>query len=162
MGLTNKQQVFINEYLKCWNATEAAKRAGYSEKTAYSIGQENLKKPEISAVIETRLDEIQASADEVLVRLTDHARANIDDFLSFQQGLRLPVLDLAKAHENGKMHLIKKLKYGKDGSIEFELYDAQAAAVQLGRARGIFVDKQEIEHTGSIESKLVVLPSKDE
>ena len=45
--LTPKQQRFIDEYLVDLNATQAAIRAGYSAKTAYSIGIENLKKPEI-------------------------------------------------------------------------------------------------------------------
>lgn len=52
MALTPKQKKFIDEYLKDLNATQAAIRAGYSEKTAYSIGQENLKKPEIKKFIE--------------------------------------------------------------------------------------------------------------
>lgn len=50
--LTNKQRRFCEEYVIDWNATRAAKAAGYSEKTAYSIGQENLKKPEIQAFLE--------------------------------------------------------------------------------------------------------------
>lgn len=45
--LTDKQEKFCNEYLIDLNATQAAKRAGYSEKTAHSIGFENLIKPEI-------------------------------------------------------------------------------------------------------------------
>lgn len=42
--LTPKQKRFVEEYLVDCNATQAAIRAGYSPKTAYSIGQENLKK----------------------------------------------------------------------------------------------------------------------
>lgn len=49
--LTNKQRRFCEEYVVDWNATRAAKAAGYSEKTAYSIGQENLNKPEILTYI---------------------------------------------------------------------------------------------------------------
>ena len=44
--MTEKQKLFCEEYLIDLNATQAALRAGYSEKTAYSIGNENLKKPE--------------------------------------------------------------------------------------------------------------------
>lgn len=51
MGLTDKQKRFCEEYVVDWNATRAAIAAGYSEKTAYSIGQENLKKPEIEEYI---------------------------------------------------------------------------------------------------------------
>ena len=47
MSLTNKQQKFVNEYLIDYNATQAALRAGYSPKTAYAMGWENLRKPEI-------------------------------------------------------------------------------------------------------------------
>jgi phage terminase small subunit len=53
--LTPKQQRFVDEYLVDLNATQAAIRAGYSAKTAGAIGDENLKKPEISAVIELRM-----------------------------------------------------------------------------------------------------------
>ena len=51
MGLTDKQKRFCEEYVVDWNATRSAIAAGYSEKTAYSIGQENLKKPEIEEYI---------------------------------------------------------------------------------------------------------------
>lgn len=52
MALTPKQDRFVQEYLVDLNATAAAKRAGYNSKTAYSIGQENLKKPEIQSAIQ--------------------------------------------------------------------------------------------------------------
>lgn len=57
-GLTEKQQAFVVEYLKCFNATVAAKKAGYSQKTAYSIGSELLNKPEIAQVIENHKKEL--------------------------------------------------------------------------------------------------------
>ena len=47
MSLNEKQKAFCEYYASSFNATESAKKAGYSEKTAYSIGCENLKKPEI-------------------------------------------------------------------------------------------------------------------
>lgn len=53
--MTPKQDAFINEYLIDKNATQAAIRAGYSKKTAYSIGEENLRKPEIALEIEAKL-----------------------------------------------------------------------------------------------------------
>ena len=51
MSLNQRQKKFCELYISCGNATEAAKAAGYSEKTAYSIGAENLKKPEIQKYI---------------------------------------------------------------------------------------------------------------
>lgn len=50
--MTPKQQAFVREYLIDRNATQAAIRAGYSPDTAYSIGNENLRKPEIMQAIE--------------------------------------------------------------------------------------------------------------
>lgn len=47
MSLNEKQKAFCEYYASSFNATESAKKAGYSERTAYSIGCENLKKPEI-------------------------------------------------------------------------------------------------------------------
>lgn len=45
--LTPKQKAFADYYIECENATEAAKKAGYSEKTANITGFENLRKPNI-------------------------------------------------------------------------------------------------------------------
>ena len=57
-GLTDKQQRFVEEYLIDLNATQAAIRAGYSEKTAKSIGQENLTKPDIQKAIEEAKNQV--------------------------------------------------------------------------------------------------------
>ena len=76
--LTAKQQRFGDEYLIDLNATQAAIRAGYSKRTAYSIGEENLKKPEIKTYIKQRMaekeSELVASQDEVLKYLTSVLR----------------------------------------------------------------------------------------
>ncbi|HNP71001.1 MAG TPA: terminase small subunit [Kouleothrix sp.] len=81
MALTTKQQAFIEHYLRTWNASQAARDAGYSEKTARAIGAENLTKPDIQAAIQARLSELKMGADEVLTRLTEHARGSMHDFL---------------------------------------------------------------------------------
>ncbi|HHL0777610.1 TPA: terminase small subunit, partial [Streptococcus agalactiae] len=54
--LTLKQKRFADEYIISANATAAAIKAGYSKKTARSIGQENLTKPDIKAYIDERLE----------------------------------------------------------------------------------------------------------
>lgn len=61
--LTEKQKKFCDEYLFDFNATQAAIRAGYSEKSAYSIGDENLKKPEIQKYISKLQKEAQERSD---------------------------------------------------------------------------------------------------
>lgn len=60
MALTAKQELFVQEYLKDLNATQAAIRAGYSSNTASETGYENLRKPQIAAEIEKRQAKIGA------------------------------------------------------------------------------------------------------
>lgn len=55
-GLTAKQQTFVNEYLVDLNATQAAIRAGYSEKTAGQQGEQLLKKLEIAQAVQKAMD----------------------------------------------------------------------------------------------------------
>jgi len=76
--LTEKQQLFCDEYLIDLNATQAAIRAGYSKRTARQIGTENLSKPAISEYIEKRMaekkDKLIAKQDEVLEYFTSVMR----------------------------------------------------------------------------------------
>lgn len=177
MTLTNKQQLFVEHYLTCLNAAEAARRAGYSAKTARAIGCENLTKPDIKAAIDERLKEAAMSADEVLRRLADHARGTLEDFISGQSFIMPdkedmsdddadvatgPYVDLEKARLLGKLHLLKKFKVDKDGSITIELHDPQAALVQLGRYHGLFLDKTALtDPTGKFPAPIVYLPQVD-
>ena len=78
MKMTAKQKLYYDEYLIDLSATQASIRAGYSKKTAYKIGQENLTKPQIKEYIDKRLKEKEskliASQDEVLKYLTSVMR----------------------------------------------------------------------------------------
>jgi hypothetical protein len=66
--------------------------------------------------------------DEALSRLADQARGTMEDFVSFaHEPYPAFVLDLGKARERGVLHLIKKLKYDKQGNPEIELYSAAEA-----------------------------------
>lgn len=76
--MTDKQNVFVQEYLKDLNATQAAIRAGYSQKTAYSIGQRLLRNVEISQAIDAAMSErserANLTADYVLQNLNEIAQ----------------------------------------------------------------------------------------
>ena len=143
--LTDKQRVFVEHYLACWNAAEAARRAGYSADSARSIGSENLTKPDIRAAIARRLAELAMGADEVLARLSDLARGDIRALLRFDaegnfDGLRL--------HQDAPLHLIKKLTPTKAGTT-IELHDPAAALTRLGEHHGLFKSSGEakpVEH----------------
>ncbi|GAB4023686.1 hypothetical protein GCM10028808_74670 [Spirosoma migulaei] len=60
--LTRRQLHFIQFYRKHYNASRAAREAGYSLKTAYSIGWENLRKPQIKAALDTLLPDYSFSS----------------------------------------------------------------------------------------------------
>lgn len=108
MALNRRQKLFADHYLKSWNATEAAKKAGYSEKTAGAIGHENLKKPEIAAYIRERTHardtQIVADADEVMAFLTSVMRGEVKD----QFGLDATLADRLRAGDN----LLKRFSAG--------------------------------------------------
>ena len=154
----NKQQVFIEEYLQCWNAAEAARRAGYSVKTARSYGQQLLTKIDIQEEIQARLAEKQMSADEALTLLADMARGDLGEFMD----AGTLMLDLRKAKDEGRTAIIKKLKQrtitklGKNESdedveihdLEIELYDAQAALDKILRVHGRYDDRLDLTSKG--------------
>lgn len=159
--LTNKQKIFVEEYLVSWNAADAALKAGYAPKYARQTGYENLTKPYIKQRIEDRLAESAMSANEVLKRLSDQARASLLPFVEITPD-GFVYFDFSHPDAKNYFHLIKKIKTkrvrqitgGKDAEewenewVEVELYDAQSALVQLGRHHSLFTDniKGEIDH----------------
>ncbi len=99
--MTPKQLCFVEEYLKDLNATAAAKRAGYSKKTAKDIGHENLGKPKIAAAIAKaqaeRSKRTGIDADWVLERLVQLASSTMSDFLVTPESGGMPFFDLSGA-----------------------------------------------------------------
>lgn len=100
MKLTPKQKKFCDYYIETGNASEAARRAGYSEKTARTIGQQNLAKRAIKDYISERMKnqdrERVASADEVIAFYTAVMRGEVRD----QFGIEASLSDRLKAGEN--------------------------------------------------------------
>lgn len=148
MALTAKQRFFVDEYLKCRNATKAAIAAGYSEKTARFQGSRLLTNVNISAEIEQAFKESAMSAAEVIMLLSDQARADMGPYQDDAGGL-----DYRKLKADGKTHLVKKYKITRGpagrATYEIETYDAQAALVNLGKIHGLY--KQQVEVSGEIE-----------
>ena len=89
-GLTAQQRLFVAEYLKDNNATQAAIRAGYSKKTAYSIGQRLLKKVEIAQAIaqqqKASIVRTLGSADEVLEQMWRLATFDANQLSQYRRG----------------------------------------------------------------------------
>lgn len=92
--LPPKQARFAEEYLIDLNATQAAIRAGYSEKTAYRTGADLLKKPQIQELVtqhrEERSRRVQMDADRVLQRLVEIDQMDVADILD-DDGRVLPI-----------------------------------------------------------------------
>lgn len=155
-GLTNKQRVWINQYLICWNATEAARRAGYSDPEV--SGWENKQKPAIKAIIDARLKEHKMGADEVLSRLSDMAGGSMGDFIGTyidpSTNQLADSIDLGVARKAGKLHLIKRLSIGKDG-ITLEIYDSKSALELLGKHYELFTEKH--KHEGEVGTRITNL-----
>lgn len=158
--LTAKQRRFVHHFLACLNATEAARRAEYADpnRNASRLTVNN----GIRAAIDAGMALGAMPAPEVIYRLSDHAAATADDFLTVhasplhdltgkpildrdgQEIVRyFPSLDLEKARQRGKLHLIKSVRYTAHGPA-VELYDAQAALALLGKHHGLFVEKIDI------------------
>lgn len=95
--LTDKQKVFCEEYMIDLNATQAAKRAGYSEKTAKDIGCQNLAKLNIQAYISELMDvrskKAGITALDVLQELKNYAYSDITETmeLDFSAIKNLPI-----------------------------------------------------------------------
>lgn len=165
-GLTTKQRLFVESYLSNgFNATEAARAAGYkgNDNTLSSVGYENLRKPEIAAVVALRVNEAAMPVNEVLARLTAIGRGDVTDYLD-EDGR----FDFQKAKKAKKTGLIKKLKRkttkkqvdahteGDDEDaetietsiiyeeVEFEMYSAHEALRDLGTYHRLFVTRQEV------------------
>jgi phage terminase small subunit len=97
VALTPKQQRFVEEYLVDLNATQAAIRAGYKEKSARSIGQENLTKPDISAAIVAKRKELSQQVNITTERvLLEYGRIAFFDprRLFDRTGRPLPITEL--------------------------------------------------------------------
>lgn len=110
--LTTKQRKFCDEYIKSGNAKDAAIKAGYSPKTAYSIGNENLNKPELKAYIEKRLKQLEsekiAGAREALEYLSSVMRGEQTESVATARGVYDNVPVSAKDRINAAKEILKR------------------------------------------------------
>lgn len=137
-NLTDKQQAFCEEYLVDLNATQAARRAGYSEDTAKQIGSENLSKPAIAEKIAELKDErsnrVQVDADYVLQGLLDLHKQCIGE------------KEITVTDADGALTVTKVFKEA----------GANKALENLGKHLKMFTDKQEIETKVNVISDVLL------
>ena len=146
MALNEKQQRFCDEYLIDLNATQAAIRAGYSEKTAYSQGQRLLKHVEVRNYIQQRMadkeEKLIADQDEVLRYLSSVMRRemceNVVVTVSTKRSFYKPDL-------NGVMRKVtEEREEAQVVEIPARLSDANKAAELLGKRYSLFKDSVDV------------------
>lgn len=124
--MTAKQKRFCDEYLVDCNAKQAALRAGYSQKTAYAIGLNLLKKPELRAYIDEQLEQLHSK--------------NIADF---QEVLEYLTSVMRGEHKEQTMQLIGD-GVQKIADIDVSAKERLKAAELIGKRYGLFKDNIDI------------------
>ena len=131
--MTARQKRFCQEYFIDLNATQAAIRAGYSEKTAYSMGQQLLKKLETKKYIEQQLKQIKtekiADAQEVLEYLTSVMRGEQKEQVALLTG-------------EGVQDLVQK---------DVSAKDRLKAAELIGKRYALFTEKVELQGETTVQ-----------
>ncbi|WP_097303834.1 terminase small subunit [Pseudomonas chlororaphis] len=134
-ALTAKQQRFVDEYLKDLNATQAAIRAGYSKKTAASIGQENLTKPAIDSAIKSATQE-RAKRTAIT---QDYVIAGIVEVIE-RCRQAAPVLD-----RSGAQVFVETPDGNHAPAFGFDAKNVLKGFEMLGRHLKLFGDKEDAE-----------------
>lgn len=140
---TAKQQLFIAEYLKDLNATRAAIRAGYSTRTARSIGQENLTKPDIAAEIERliaeRIERTGIEADRVLEELGRLAFSDLREHVEWGPGrVVLKESEGLTDEAAAAVSEVAKSVSENGASYRIKLHDKLGALRDLAKHLGLF------------------------
>lgn len=163
MKFRGKLEKFIEEYLVDLNKTQAAIRAGYSEKSAACIGAENYRKPHVRAEIERRMalrgQKTSITQERVVRELAAVGMSDIADYVVIdaveQDGRSIPILTVRSLDELTPLQraAIASIKQTANG-IEVKLWDKNKALELLGRHLGMYTDKIDVKGTVDIASVL--------
>ncbi len=145
MSLTPKQARFVEEYLLDLNATAAAKRAGYSERTAKQQGQRLLTNVDVQAAVteaqKARSERTNTEADEVVLELKRLAFSNIRQYVEWgPDGVKLKDSTGLNDAASCCIAEVSETKSEKGGTVKFKLHDKRGALTDLMRHLGLFND----------------------
>jgi len=148
-GLPLHQALFVDEYMRDQNATQAAIRAGYSEKSAHWRGSTLLKDPKVQAAIEERVKAAQArssvTVDRVLLELSRIAFADTT-LVAYIEGGRVKVRDTAELDTDTKAAIAEvSQSVGNTCTTKVRLHDKLKALELLGRHLAMFKDKLDVD-----------------
>jgi phage terminase small subunit len=158
-ALDPKQVAFCEAYLRTFNKSEAYRisHPGCQVQTSWTNGERALRNEKVQAYIAKRLKQMVMSADEVLARLSDHARGSLEHFLDINDE-GFAGINLAGDDAKSNLHLLKKIKTVRtrrtvgrgpdaepweDERVEIEIHDPQRALEQLGKYHNLFAEKDE-------------------
>jgi len=154
--LTKKQELFVFEYLKDFNATRAAKAAKYSEKSAYAIGEQNLNKLEIKLAIESAVEKrnarVKVDADYVVTKWKSVVDADLTELRDLgKEGVTEVELKKIPKSIRTMITEITPVPNHKDGTWKYKLkfMSKDKATENLGKHVGALVDK--IDITGNFK-----------
>lgn len=154
MALNDKQALFVKEYLKDLNATQAAIRAGYSAKTAQMQSSRLLSNAMVSEALKTALAEraerVQVDADWVLRRLAEEAEADMADLYDENGNLKSvkdwPVI-WRKGLVSGVETVREKTPEGEGSMIDkIKISDRIRRLELIGKHVGVQAFKDRVEH----------------
>lgn len=162
--LTPKQQRFADEYIKSGNAADAARKAGYSKRSARSVGQENLTKPDIKQYIDEQMAEIASrrimDATEAVELLTRIARGEEKETVisSTPEGVYESQKEADLKTRISAVKEILKRYPGDDKLVKAQISKAEAD-VRIATAKARIVEHQadELEGAGRINPLLSAL-----
>jgi len=152
--LNNRQKIFVLEYVKDLNGTQAAIRAGYSKKTAVKIASENQTKPDIKAAINEKITEILNDKEELILKtqreLECLAFSDMKDYVDFDdENYRFKVTNESDTRAIKSIKIKRRLEKGNNEKvfeveeIDFDLHGKKGALDSLKQMLGI-ADKLEI------------------
>lgn len=155
MALTPKQAAFVREYLADLNATQAAVRAGYSERTAKQQGQRLLTKADVAAAIAAaqaeRSARTQVTTDAVVAELAKVAFSDMRSFVEWgPAGVALKDSKALSAGAAACVAEVSQTTSESGGSLKFKLHGKVQALELLGRHLGMFKDRLDVNHQGGV------------
>jgi phage terminase small subunit len=157
--LTPKQAAFVREYQKDLNATQAAIRAGYSEKSAEVQGYQLLQKTIVKDAVGHRLEIVSEKANNTTQRILEElmriAFFDIRDIMSWTD-TGVAFIDSTKINENTARAIseVNETITAAGGSRRVKMHDKIKALELLGKYAGMF--KEQVEVTNKTTHELIV------
>lgn len=166
MALTPKQQRFVQEYLLDLNGTQAAIRAGYSERSAEVQASRLLRNAQVSAAIEAakaaRSERTKIDADWLLTRLAEEATADIADLYDDSGALK-PVRQWPKIWRQGLVAGIDVEEITEEGVTvghirKVKLSDRAKRLEMIGKHVGVQAFKENVSVSGGLNVRINLDP----